>query len=247
MATPGSRPMDSAALTSGSSLILAEETILVIVFDEICWFIASFWPCACAVTSTSSPVRACAESLKSCTQRAVPHNGHIDGGIDIADVRCADRAPACRNIAYDKSPLEIGRSPQGGILDDHVASGKGVASLRVKDPPFDAAEPLGIRPPCEKISVMRTTSASSPRSRVRLLDMISSSGTRLKKHSKRDKIICSFVHPRSTRIIPVYRADQSPLLPPRALPGRIRDLHPAYLHPLIEHHPDKARARREMI
>ena len=53
--TPGSRPMASAALASGSSWIFSSEITFMMVEELICWFIAAAWPRACAVTTTSFP------------------------------------------------------------------------------------------------------------------------------------------------------------------------------------------------
>ena len=53
--TPGSRPIDSATLASGTSWMRSAETTLTMVLDEICWLIAAACPAAWAVTTTSWP------------------------------------------------------------------------------------------------------------------------------------------------------------------------------------------------
>ena len=54
--TPGSRPMDSAALLSGSSWMRSRETTLPTVEPRNCSLMAPSWPATWAVTTTSSNV-----------------------------------------------------------------------------------------------------------------------------------------------------------------------------------------------
>jgi len=53
--TPGSRPIDSAKFASGNSFILSAETILTILLDDNCSFIADNCPWAWALTSIVRP------------------------------------------------------------------------------------------------------------------------------------------------------------------------------------------------
>ena len=116
MATPGRREMASAALTSGSSLILSADTKLAMASDLSCWLMAFACPSSWAVTITSSPMTT--DPPRAASWVTVSPATTVMGILSVANPTydtCSVSAPTGRFVSR-YAPSRSVTVPSAGLL-----------------------------------------------------------------------------------------------------------------------------------